>query len=387
MRTDPHRRSGVHRASLRSSFARTLALAAALLALPAAASPALAAPGPGLSVDVTGDRHAIAPEIYGMSYADPALANELRLPVNRWGGNYTDRYNWRIDTWNTGSDWFFENISGCWPGCAGDPPADPSQGYRRIVDENRATGAQTLLTLPMVGWVSRQAGYEHPLPCSFPRSAFPAQQRWDADWVPPGASACGNGLRPDGSALTGNDPTIASTPSTAQLSSDWIADITARYGARAIRWYGLGNEPALWNSTHRDVHPERASYDEILAKSTALALAAKRADPDGRTLGLSEWGWPNYFCSAADGAPEQFCSETVGADKPDRAAHGGQPLVTWFLDQMRAEGDRYGCRLLDYLDLHYYAQGGWDADVTRSLWDPSYTDPSWIGESIALLPR
>jgi hypothetical protein len=46
-----------------------------------------------------------------------------------------------------------------------------------------------------------------------------------------------------------------------------------------------------------------------------------------------------------------------------------------------------GTRLLDYLDLHYYAQGGNSTDVTRSLWDPSYTDPSWINEKIQLLPR
>ncbi|MDW5594677.1 glycoside hydrolase family 44 protein [Conexibacter stalactiti] len=369
----------MRRASLRSSLAGTFALAATLLALPAAGQ-ALAAPGPALTVDVAADRHAISPEIYGMSYADPTLADELRLPVNRWGGNYTDRYNWRIDTWSTGRDWFFENISGCWSACAGEPPADPSQGYRRILDGDRATGAQTLLTLPMVGWVARQAGYAHPLPCSYPRSLFPDQDRWDTEWLPPSASACGNG-RDDGDWITTNDPNVASTPSTAQLSSDWIADITARYGAGAVRWYGLGNEPALWNDTHVDVHPQPTTSGELRDKTIALARAAKQADPSGLTLGLSEWGWPAYFASAA---------EQQG--QPDPAKPAGVPLVGWFLDQLRAAGEADGKRLLDYLDLHYYQQmtvndAPGSTAVTRSLWDPSYTDESWIDQRIALLPR
>ncbi len=143
----------------------------------------------------------------------------------------------------------------------------------------------------------------------------------------------------------------------------------------------------LWPETHRDVHPAPTGYDELGEKSIALASAAKRADPRGATLGPSEWGWPNYFCSALDGAPQLPCDETTGATLPDRSAHGGTPLVAWYLDRMRAEGERQSCRLLDYFDLHYYAQGGSDAEVTRSLWDPSYTDPSWIGRQIALLPR
>jgi hypothetical protein len=34
-------------------------------------------------------------DIYGMNFPDEALADELRLPVARWGGNSTTRYNWR----------------------------------------------------------------------------------------------------------------------------------------------------------------------------------------------------------------------------------------------------------------------------------------------------
>ena len=42
---------------------------------------------PTLSVDVKADRHPISPDIYGMNHygLDPALAKELRIPLERWG--------------------------------------------------------------------------------------------------------------------------------------------------------------------------------------------------------------------------------------------------------------------------------------------------------------
>src|SRR5689334_6757428 len=69
-----------------------------------------AAAGPALSVNAASVQHVISPYIYGMNFADQALAEELRLPVNRWGGNSTTRYNWQIDVHNTGSDYYYENI-------------------------------------------------------------------------------------------------------------------------------------------------------------------------------------------------------------------------------------------------------------------------------------
>src|SRR3954453_10998606 len=65
-----------------------LALWPALLA-----SQVVAAAGPALAVDATLDRHAISPDIYGMNFGDTALAQELHVPVNRYGGNAASRYN------------------------------------------------------------------------------------------------------------------------------------------------------------------------------------------------------------------------------------------------------------------------------------------------------
>ncbi|MEG4859324.1 hypothetical protein QUB75_17705 [Microcoleus sp. K1-B6] len=64
---------------------------------------------PTLSVDVKADRHPISPDIYGMNdYAlEPALAKKLRIPLERWGAKHTSRYNWLVDSSNSGDDFFF----------------------------------------------------------------------------------------------------------------------------------------------------------------------------------------------------------------------------------------------------------------------------------------
>lgn len=64
---------------------------------------------PTLSVDFTADRHLISPDIYGMNdYAlETALAKKLRIPLERWGANHASRYNWLVDSSNSGDDFFF----------------------------------------------------------------------------------------------------------------------------------------------------------------------------------------------------------------------------------------------------------------------------------------
>jgi len=189
----------------------------------------------------------------------------------------------------------------------------------------------------------------------------------------------------EGKALA-SEPSRDGTPVGAAYDGEFVQDLVTRFGHASeggVGIYELGNEPGLWDSTHRDIHPQPTSYDELWEKSREAAIAVKSADPTAEVLGFSEWGWPNYFCSAADGAPSSPCS----ASSPDRAAHGGTPLVEWLLKQFHTYEEQHAERLLNYIDVHYYAQGGSNTEVTRSLWDPSYTDPSWINANIELIPR
>lgn len=346
------------------------------------------AAGPALQVDAGSGRHPISAFIYGMNFADEALATALRLPVRRWGGNATTRYNWRTDTSNRASDWYFENIPNDHPNPAALPDGSSSD---RFVEENQRAGAATLLTVPLIGWTPRGRAYG----CGFSVATYGAQQSTDP-WRPD----CGNGVRANGSEITGNDPADVSDPIGPDFVQDWMAHLIGRYGTAAqggVRFYNLDNEPMLWADTHRDVHPDPPSYDELRDRTVAYAAAIKATDPTAETLGPAEWGWSGYFWSALDAAP----GGAWWNNPLDRLAHGNLPLTAWYLQQLAAYQQQHGVRLLDYLDLHYYPQAGGVSLAgaggsatqalrlrsTRSLWDPAYVDESWIGEAVRLIPR
>lgn len=365
--------------SLRKLYSFAVAIGAlTTILLLAAAFDAFAAAGPALSVDASQDRHAISPGIYGMNFADAALAAEIGLPVDRWGGNATERYNYLEGVTNTGSDWYFENLADCFGdqhNWCGDSDHASVRSYRDFIAKDRAAGSDTLLALPSAGFVSTNPTYGHPLHCGFPKSAFTVQDDFD-----PWDANCGNG-RQGGGWLTAPNPTTTTSRAWGPAeNAGWVDDINARYGG--IGYYELGNEPSLWNYTHHDIHPSPVTYDELWQRTRDNAVAVKSHAPSAKTLALSEWGWPNYFCSGYD-TSVGYCS----ASSPDRAAHAGKPIAQWLLEQAKAYHDANGSRLIDYLDLHYYNQGGSTTDVTRSLWDPTYTDPTWIDDEIMLLPR
>jgi len=291
------------------------------------------------------------------------------------------------------SDWFFTNYAG-----SANPANLPNGSAADVfVDEIRAAGGEALITLPLVGWTptdrTRRWG--------FSVAKYGAQQQTEcsatgnASWCNPDA---GNGVKPNGSYVTGNDPADTSKAIDATFVTRWMAHIAGRVGTAAaggVRLWALDNEPFLWNSTHHDVHPAGVSYDELWAKTTSIGAAIKAQDPNAKILGPADWGWCAYFYSGADGC----------GPGPDRAAHGGEDFLPWYLDQAKAWETAHGTRLLDYLDVHYYPQASGVAltndestatsalrlRTLKSLYDPSYIDESWIGtdvgQAVYLIPR
>jgi hypothetical protein len=368
---------------------------AALLAAPGAAGagpepllPSLAARGqpsngPTLTIDAGKVGRRISPLIYGINFGSAQLLESLGATVSRWGGNATSRYNWHNGFTNTGSDYYFENVRFT-------PNADA------FVDVRDGAGADTVVTLPMLGWVSKDSPAQHPFACGFKVSKYGEQKRTD-----PFDHDCGNGIRQNGQKIRNNDPHDTSVAATQQFDRLWVQHLVVEHGSAAnggVQFYELDNEPALWNSTHRDVHPKPLTYDELARRSIATAAAVKAADPKALVLGPSDWGWCAYFFSAADPGG---CSKGQ-----DRQAHGDVPIVPWYLRQMRAyQQEHGGKRILDYLDLHFYPQAngvslspaGSPATQalrlrqTRALWDPHYKDESWTDDlglgPVMLIPR
>lgn len=321
--------------------------------------------------------------IYGMGVMpthDEPEQWQLGATARRWGGNHTSRYDWRDgQALDTGNDWFFENVA------YSDDRSVPADA--RFVDDDVAHGVATALTVPTIGWVAKDV-----TSCGFPVSLFGPQQATAFD-----RPDCGNGVTPSGRLITPGSPLQTSREMRPEDVGDWVRTIRARdraRGARGVQMYILDNEPMVWNQTHRDVHPRPVSYDELLDRTVAYATAIRDADPDAVIAGPALWGWPAYFDSAVD--RRRFVH-------PDRAAHGGEALLPWWLRHVRAVEERTGTKLVDVVDVHFYPAGagisiGTSGDTdpetsgrriraTRSLWDPDYRDESWVRDTMHLIPR
>jgi hypothetical protein len=348
-------------------------------------SPALAHAQVTVAVDPSTNPHAISPLIYGMNFATSQQVSQGGVTMTRWGGDATTRYNYQIDVTNTASDYYFENVAGCWSSAGNwcsPPTTDPmtNSGANAYVQAIMSNGMTGLLTVPTIGYVARgPAPYSQPLPCGCPKSDNPNQDSFD-----PYDTNCGNGQVSGAWITCPNPETTTSAAITPVWNQDWVSYLVSSFGpSNGHVIYELDNEPNLWNSTHHDVHPTPLTYDELWQAMQTNATAVLAADPTALIAGFEEWGWPNYFCSAEDLAANDSCSAT----STDRAAHGGEDLTSWILDQAAAYERANGQRILHALDLHYYPQGGSAPQNLRSLWDPAYTDPSWINSIIMLIPR
>ena len=318
----------------------------------------------------------ISPEIYGFgSYMyedrDEEKVWDMQPTNYRWGGNTSSRFNYKIDAWNAAQDWFFRNYA-----------ADKPKMIQRFMAENIKRKAASYITLPMLPWIAKDGQS-----MSFPRALFPSQERFEGD--------AGNGIGPDGQKLKA-DPKLTSLPNSPEFVASWVQQLKTQFGPYP-HYYIMDNEPMLWNSTHRDVVHEPLRYDTYLARYVSFAQAVRKADPAAVIVGPAAWGWMEMQYSAWDIEGPH----SGGKRQMDRKAHGDQPFLEWFLDQLKKKERELKVSLLDQLDVHYYPEmDRWPAgddshlgrrkallSATRSLWDRQYRDQSWIDEKIYFIPR
>ena len=300
-----------------------------------------------------------------------------------------------------GADWFYQN--------EGEESSPEQTWMARFHGENRKAGLETYFSLPAMGRVAKNG-----TAVAFDIKKYPDQENWAGRSQPtdrlPNA---GNGRQlvkgDDGKPLTDKagkwiyrdiepDPEVTSVAMPAEEQTEFLKFMIERLkygtaGQGGIRFLALDNEPGLWHSTHRGMHPQGCSYDELWARTRDYATLLKKIDPAVKIAGPASWGWTEYFYSGLD---SQLVGQGKGTweDPADSAAHGRQPLLRWLLKQLKAHEAKTGIRLLDILDIHFYPQTGiymaGDADdpkimegrvqETRALWDPAWKDPSWMGK-------
>jgi len=315
----------------------------------------------------------IPPEIYGLAVPSMTQATNWHVPLLRWGGNTAERYNWKLgNAWNTGHDWFFENVG------------VEHQAWAGFLDRVDKAGAKAYINVPLIGYAAKDTS----------SYAFSVKKYGPQKATEPGRPDVGNGLHSDGTPVTGNNRYDTSIVADGEFIAEWIRAMKEKFPrlfAERRIILAPGNEPMLWHITHRDVHPEPAASRELLERFVRIARAIKAAAPEVQIAGPELWGWPAYFDAAFD---------TGRRDHADRRMRGGADLLPWFLQELRAEEQRGGTRLLDYVSVHFYPQApnvfsaAADLEATRlriesvrSLWDAGYRDPSWIQARVELLPR
>ena len=333
-----------------------------------------------MAVECKAPGQAVSPTIFGIAWAD--TDKDIGATAHRWGGNTTSRYNYKLSAWNTTFSWFWQNIK--------------IDSHEVFLAKAAEKGGLAAITVPIMGWVAKDT-----TSASFPVSKVGAQEKTDPDHPD-----FGNGMKGDGKTpIPSPDPTTSSVKVTPEDVGAFVTAVRTyekKIGKKIVFEWILDNEPGLWNTTHRDVHPQPMTYDELLEKTIAFATAIRKADPNAVIAGPASYGWWEYFYSTKD-HDEGF------RNKPDRKAHGDVPLLQWYLQKLAESEKKTGVKLLDVLDVHIYPQadkvqgpdgkggdGGGETDrktndlrfrTTRSLWDRSYQDESWIKDNVYLIPR
>jgi hypothetical protein len=333
-----------------------------------------------VAIDAGANQHPISPLIYGVAFGSPADLAALNAPLNRSGGNNMSTYSYKNNAQNLDADWYFESYP--------QGSAVPGAEIDAFIADTEGAGAAPLITIPMVGWVAKLGPNQSILP-SFSVAKYGAQcstDYWDPD--------AGDGLLPDCSTpITGNDPNDAYVKAGPGAQTPWIKHLIKRWGLSGdggVPYYLMDNEPSIWFSTHRDIHPIGPHADEYRDKVLAQSAKIRALDPGAKIMAPEEWGWEAYFYSGYD----QQYAPTHNWTFPDHSKEqGGLDYIPWLLTQWKA------IHAIDVVSVHFYPQGGEYSDddseatqllrnrSTRQLWDPNYVSESWINAVVQLIPR
>jgi hypothetical protein len=355
---------------------------AVLLSLFCAGGATASPPGVAVLINATANRHPINPLIYGVAFASKSDLLALNAPLNRMGGNNMSDYNWAQNAQNLDADWYFESYP--------QDSATAGEEADTFISTAKSANALPMLTVPLLGWVAKLGPGRSILP-SFSVAKYGAQCGVD-----PYDSDAGDGLKPDcNTPVAGNDPTDAYVKDSALLEQKWIKHLVSTWGKSSkggVGYYLMDNEPSIWFSTHRDVHPIGPHAIEYRDKVITEAAKIKSLDPGVQIVAPEEWGWEGYFYSGFD---QQYAANHGYTSFPDHQnVQGGMDYIPWLLSQWKNAGHP-----VDVVSVHFYPQGGEDSnDVstatqllrnrsTRQLWDPNYTSESWINAPIYLIPR
>jgi hypothetical protein len=332
----------------------------------------------------------ISPYIYGMNhFSGSSLTNPVNL--DRLGGNRWTGYNWETNASNAGRDWYYQNDTHMGTGPAGNAIKGP---LTAAANNDRAL----VVSVPISGYVAGDTAGPITRAQALDHSRF-------KEIVPnkttkyPGAQLSLTPNSSDGYVFT----------------DEFVNWVEQNRNPSTPVFYSLDNEPGLWGETlpvgwqpgvptsvepspqgrtHGALHPYAPTFTELRDKTIANAAAIKDVNPSAMVFGGVGYGW-NDFVTLQDAPDRNSYDNEISHPSGDES--GEMHFYEYLLQQTAAAEAAQGRTLMDVLDLHWYpeAQGGGvritennnSASVVaarvqapRSLWDPTYTETSWISQ-------
>lgn len=347
------------------------------------------------SINSSQSVHSISPYIYGSNSS--SITNRT---FDRGGGNRWTGYNWENNASNAGADWYHHSDYLFTNGQANQPPGAGALG---MIQSAAAAGRAALVTIPIAGYVAADGNGTVDETQAAPSSRWKQVVAKKAT-IYPGSPLSTNPNKTDGYVFT--DEFVNWTETTKQ--------------ANQPVWYSLDNEPGLWGEalpvgwqsgvepnpccnpangvnpspegrTHPLIHPYAPTFAEMRDKTIAHASAIKSVNPNALVFGGVGYGWNEF--TTLQGAPDAVTSPA----HPGGDQSGEMHYYEWLLQQVRNEEIVQGHKLMDVIDLHWYPEAtGGGVRITgsettsavvnarvqapRSLWDPTYTETSWISQ-------
>ena len=354
-------------------------------------------------IDALANVHSISRYIYGVNQAIAGYANPTFV---RSGGNRMTGHNWETNQSNAGADYYHYSDYYLTNGVPNLPPGEVVRGMIQSAGQN---GRGAIVTIPMAGYVSADANG------TVDETEVAPSPRWrqvvaKKSTIYPGVPLSTSPNKTDGYVFT----------------DEFVNWVQQNKQPNQPVFFNLDNEPGLWGEplpagwqsgnpnsnppvapssggrTHPLIHPYAPTFNELRDKTIAHATAIKDVAPDALVFGGVGYGW-NEFTTLQDAPGRVTTPAHPGGDQP-----GEMHYYEWLLNEMRQAETAAGRTLMDVIDLHWYpeARGGGVRIVfegnsndpnnaalvaarlqaPRSLWDPTYTETSWITQFSTLGP-
>ncbi len=337
----------------------------------------------------------ISPWIYGTNFNSIENAQ-----LNRIGGNRLTGYNWENNASNAGADWYHHSDYGM----ASGPNDPPGAAFRSAIQEAAPGGKAVLVTVPMAGYVAADGNG------TVDETEIAPSPRWKQvvpkkSTIYPGSSLSTSPDKTDGYVFTDELANWVETYKTGDQPVFYSLDNEIGLWGEALpAGWQSGSQPRPWEyppvpgvspspggRTHPTIHPFNPTFAELRDKTIANAGAIKDVNPDAIVFGGVGYGWGDF--TNLSGAPDAVTSPShPGGDQP-----GEMHYYEWLLQQVHTAEVAQGRKLMDVLDLHWYTEVYADGQritgdiatpaavaarvqATRSLWDPTYAEDSWISQ-------